>query len=56
MKSRHERLNVNHIIGNFFRKGQVGDWKNAASEGLNNKMDEWIQENCRGIDISYKYE
>ncbi|ROT62125.1 estrogen sulfotransferase [Penaeus vannamei] len=40
MKSRHERLNVNHIIGNFFRKGQVGDWKNAASEGLNNKMDE----------------
>ncbi|XP_047488321.1 sulfotransferase 1C4-like [Penaeus chinensis] len=56
MKSRHERLSVNHMIRNFFRKGQVGDWKNAASEELNNKMDDWIRKNCRDIDVSFNYE
>ncbi|XP_042858260.1 sulfotransferase 1C4-like [Penaeus japonicus] len=56
MRSRHERVNVNHGIRNFFRKGQVGDWKNAATGDLNERMDAWIRENSHGIDIPFRYD
>ncbi|XP_047488220.1 sulfotransferase 1B1-like [Penaeus chinensis] len=56
MKSRHERdaSGRNHTPG-FFRKGQTGDWANAASGELTAAMDRWIADNSQGTDIVFKY-
>ncbi len=39
----------------FFRKGQVGDWKNYLDEN-NEKWNNWIKENVEGLDVSFKFD
>ena len=43
-------------IGNFFRKGQVGDWKNHFTGNKLKKWDDWIAKNLEGSDINFKFE
>ncbi len=39
----------------FFRKGQIGDWKNYPNQN-NKKWSEWIKENSHGLGINFKFE
>ena len=39
-------------MGNFIRKGKVGDWKNYLNEESTIRIwDEWIAENLKGTNI-----
>jgi len=40
----------------FFRKGQVGDWKNHFQGDKLKKWDSWIAKNLEGTDIEMKFE
>ena len=40
----------------FFRKGQIGDWKNYLDEKNNEKWNKWMQENIQGIEVNFKFE
>ena len=39
----------------FFRKGQIGDWKNYPNQN-NKKWNDWIKENSHGLGINFKFE
>lgn len=56
MKARDAKFPVVDLNGSFFRKGEIGDWKNMASPQLDALMDGWIKEKSRGIGITFKYE
>ncbi|KAG1652909.1 Sulfotransferase family cytosolic 1B member 1 [Nymphon striatum] len=40
----------------FMRKGIAGDWKNKFTVAMNERMDEWIDENTRGTGIKFTYQ
>lgn len=56
MKARDAKFPVVDLNGSFFRKGEIGDWKNMASPQLDALMNGWIKEKSRGMDITFKYE
>ncbi|XP_076035137.1 sulfotransferase 1A1-like isoform X2 [Oratosquilla oratoria] len=41
--------------GGFFRKGQVGDFKNKLTPAQESKIDAWTKMNTEGMDIEFKY-
>ncbi|CAK8681095.1 unnamed protein product [Clavelina lepadiformis] len=41
---------------NFFRKGQIADWKNHFTVAQSELMDEKFNEKLSGIDIKFTYE
>ena len=43
-------------LGKFFRKGEVGDWKNHFKGDKLKKWDDWIAKNLEGSDIEFKFE
>nr|XP_002120573.1 sulfotransferase 6B1-like [Ciona intestinalis] len=49
-------LKKGHPIKNFFRKGEVGDWKNYFSDDQSKIMDELIQEKLGNTEIRFIYE
>ena len=40
----------------FFRKGEVGDWKNYFSGKKLEEWDAWIKTNLEGTDIKIRFE
>eukprot|EP00794_Sanderia_malayensis_P009821 gene9821-10829_t len=40
----------------FFRKGEVGDWKNHFTEEMNKIMDAEIEKHFKGIGLEFRYE
>ncbi|XP_046641045.1 sulfotransferase 1B1-like [Daphnia pulicaria] len=47
---------INEDAGTFFRKGKTGDWKNHFSPELNERIDNWIQDNLAGSDLKFVME
>ncbi|XP_076034910.1 uncharacterized protein LOC143021359 [Oratosquilla oratoria] len=41
--------------GGFFRKGQVGDFKNKLTPEQESKIDAWTKKNSEGMGIGFKY-
>ncbi len=42
--------------GSFFRKGEVGDWKNYFTDEMNKRVDERITKYFRGTGLEFTYE
>ncbi len=42
--------------GSFFRKGDVGDWKNYFTEEMSKRMDEAIEKHFSGTGLQFRYE
>eukprot|EP00795_Rhopilema_esculentum_P001668 gene1668-16143_t len=42
--------------GSFFRKGEVGDWKNYFTEEMNKRMDEAIEKYLKPVGLEFRYE
>eukprot|EP00794_Sanderia_malayensis_P014887 gene14887-16432_t len=40
----------------FFRKGEVGDWKNYFTEEMSKKMDDEIEKHFKDIGLKFRYE
>ena len=40
----------------FFRKGQVGDWKNYFAGEKLGQWDQWIADNLQGTDLEMAFE
>eukprot|EP00794_Sanderia_malayensis_P014882 gene14882-16428_t len=40
----------------FFRKGEVGDWKNYFTEEMNKKVDDEIEKHFKDIGLNFRYE
>eukprot|EP00794_Sanderia_malayensis_P014895 gene14895-16441_t len=40
----------------FFRKGEVGDWKNYFTEEMNKKVDDEIEKHFKNIGLKFRYE
>ncbi len=40
----------------FFRKGEVGDWKNYFTEEMNKRMDAAIDKHFKGTGLEFRYE
>ena len=47
---------MNDNMERFFRKGQIGDWKNYFSGEKLQEWDEWISQNLEGTDIKMVFE
>ncbi|CAK8681125.1 unnamed protein product [Clavelina lepadiformis] len=54
-KAKEEAPDVDRAI-NFFRKGEVGDWKNHLTVAQSQLMDEKIKQKLVGTDIRFIYE
>ncbi|XP_060570701.1 sulfotransferase 1B1-like isoform X2 [Ruditapes philippinarum] len=39
----------------FYRKGEVGDWKNYFTDAENENMDTWLAENLIDTDLKFRY-
>jgi hypothetical protein len=44
---------MNLDAGNFVRKGKTGDWKNHFGPQVNQRIDEWIEQNVSGTDLQF---
>ena len=44
------------VMQKFFRKGEVGDWKNHLTGNDLEEWDSWIEANIKGIDIKLTFE
>ena len=44
------------VMQKFFRKGEVGDWKNHLAGNDLEEWDSWIEANIKGTDIKLKFE
>ena len=44
------------LMTRFFRKGQVGDWKNFFDDDREEKWRKWIEDNLDGTDIKIAFE
>lgn len=53
-KSANEKLKKKNE--RFYRKGEVGDWKNHFEDGRAKVWDEWIEDNLKGTDIKEDFE
>ncbi len=42
--------------GSFFRKGDVGDWKNYFTESMSKRMDKAIEKHFKGTGLQFRYE
>ncbi len=40
----------------FFRKGEVGDWKNYFTEEMSKRMDDAIEKHFKGTGLEFRYE
>lgn len=47
---------VKRFYQKFFRKGQVGDWKNHFDEEKKKKWNNWIDKNMEGLKLSLTFE
>jgi hypothetical protein len=47
---------VKNMYSKFFRKGEVGDWKNYFSGEKLVEWDEWIKNNLEGTDLKMSFE
>ena len=47
---------VKRFYQKFFRKGQVGDWKNHFDEEKEKKWNDWIDKNMEGLKLSLTFE
>jgi hypothetical protein len=54
-KFRAENPVKSEMAGKFFRKGQVGDWKNHFSGGRLQVWNKWIEEALSGTDIQLQF-
>ena len=39
--------------GAFVRKGEIGDWKNHFDVEIQEKFDNWIENNLKGTDLKF---
>jgi hypothetical protein len=46
---------MEQIMLKFFRKGEVGDWKNHLDEKDMEEWDSWIEANLKGSDIKLTF-
>ena len=46
----------NNSMEKFFRKGQIGDWKNYFSGEKLDEWDTWINQNLEGTNIKMVFE
>ena len=49
-------LDPNDKQKSFFRKGEVGDWKNYFTADMNRRMDERIEKEFAGSGLQFRYE
>ena len=47
---------LKQMFTHFFRKGQVGDWKNYFKGETLNQWDEWIANNLQETDLEMIFE
>ncbi|GAB6018595.1 hypothetical protein CHUAL_000283 [Chamberlinius hualienensis] len=40
----------------FLRKGEVGGWRNHFDDEINSRMDQWISEHFKDVEIPFTYE
>lgn len=45
---------VNEGEGDFIRKGKTGDWKNYMSGELNERFDQWMDQNLQDTDLRFQ--
>ncbi|XP_076035141.1 sulfotransferase 1C2-like isoform X2 [Oratosquilla oratoria] len=55
MKKKIMNQEVVQKEGGFFRKGQVGDFKNKLTPAQESKIDAWTKMNAEGMGIEFKY-
>jgi hypothetical protein len=48
--------NMKKMMTNFFRKGQIGDWKNYFTGDKLKEWDDWIEDNLTGTEIKMVFE
>jgi hypothetical protein len=48
--------NMKKMMTNFFRKGQIGDWKNYFTGEKLKEWDDWIEDNLTGTEIKMVFE
>ena len=51
-----ESTDANKTMGKFFRKGEIGDWKNHFKGEKLSNWDTWIAKNLNGTDIKLNFE
>ena len=47
---------MSKTMAQFFRKGQIGDWKNYFTGQKLEEWDAWIKQNLEGTDIKMVFE
>ncbi len=45
-----------YFLPRFFRKGEVGNWKEFFEGDILKQWNAWIKENVKGTDINFKFE
>ena len=47
---------MEEIMKKFFRKGEVGDWKNHLRGRVLEEFDSWTEKNLEGTDINLTFQ